>query len=564
MQSPWSMGGLFSIFAYALFMRWLTKKGYKQRGEQLIRGNTCERKENLIKLIQKKEQASDLQIEGLPLIKDSELKHIAVHGTTGAGKSQLIMQLLDQIKHRPEDRVILLDKGCTYTPHYYDASRGDGILNSVDERCLNWDLWDEAKHLSDFNDLAAGLMPIPRASSDPVWVTGARTIWAQTAFKMREDDDRCIEKLNFLTLKAPLPILQNYLKGTIAAPLASVKTAKTSLSFRATLITYIQAFEFLQAREGKPFSIRQWMRETDKGWLFISSDELHEESLRPLMSMWFGQATQQLLSLRPNIHRRIWFICDELPSYHYLKQVVNALPRARKFGGCFVLGMQSYPQLQDLYGVHRAKEMFDLLNTRFFFRSTSSEVADFVSKELGEQEIKEFRENMSYGADTIRDGVSSGHYRTKRRLIYYPEILDLKDMHCFVQLPEGLPITKLEVKYKDRDWMAEANEPIDEDNIESTWQPPKEWLDEEEGEEETHVPNTQPETPEKISPTKKEPTKKKKTTKGNKKTSKKTSKKQNTTQPKNTNQSADHHHTERPPEPPAMADTEVEAEAGHD
>ncbi|SPX55141.1 TraD [Klebsiella pneumoniae] len=50
-----------------------------------------------------------------------------------------------------------------------------------------------------------------------------------------------------------------------------------------------------------------------------------------------------------NRNRRVWFFCDELPTLHKLPDLVEILPEARKFGGCYV----RYPvlcQLEDIYG----------------------------------------------------------------------------------------------------------------------------------------------------------------------------------------------------------------------
>ncbi len=45
-----------------------------------------------------------------------------------------------------------------------------------------------------------------------------------------------------------------------------------------------------------------------------------------------------------------WFFCDELPTLHKLPDLVEILPEARKFGGCYVFGIQSFAQLEDIYG----------------------------------------------------------------------------------------------------------------------------------------------------------------------------------------------------------------------
>ena len=164
------------------------------------------------------------------------------------------------------------------------------------------------------------------------------------------------------------------------------------------------------------------------------------------MSMWLAQASLTLLSLEPDRNRRIWFICDELPSLHKLPLLGETIAEVRKFGGCFLLGMQSFSQLTKVYGQPGAKEIFDLLNTRFFFRSPSAEMARLVASELGEEEIEESRENYSYGANSIRDGISLGNQRVTRPIISYPQIMELNDLTCFLRLPGDYPITQLRLE----------------------------------------------------------------------------------------------------------------------
>lgn len=73
-----------------------------------------------------------------------------------------------------------------------------------------------------------------------------------------------------------------------------------------------------------------------------------------------------------------------------------------------MFGIQSYAQLEDIYGVKPAATLFDVMNTRAFFRSPSREIAEFAAGEIGEKEILKASEQYSYGADPVRDGVSTG------------------------------------------------------------------------------------------------------------------------------------------------------------
>ncbi len=435
---------LTSVFA-VLISWYFFNKGKAQAANKLIRGSSFQEAKELQKAIIKQKMASDIKIDSFPMIKDSEVQHILVHGTVGTGKSQLIMKILDAIKKRG-DRAIIYDKGCTFIQHYYFENK-DVILNPFDVRTSNWDLWSEAPKDSDLENIAENLFPIEN-DADPFWVNAARLVFVEAASKMRKDENRTLTKLIEILLK---PDLEEYLKDTKASQLITTKSEKTASSIRAVITTYLKSLELLSDLEGNKFSIRDYLlNDKHQGWLFISSNGEQHKSLKPLISMWLSMASLTILSLEPNSKRRIWFICDELPSLHKLPLLSETIAESRKFGGCFLLGMQNFAQLEKVYGKSGAQEIFDLLNTRFFFRSPSSDMARIVSRELGEEDIDESKEQYSYGAKHIRDGVSNSSHRLTRPIVSYPEILELPNLTCFLRLPGKYPITKLTLTFNKR------------------------------------------------------------------------------------------------------------------
>lgn len=427
-------------------------RGKAQSESQFIRGSQIASSERVKNRIISASLNSDITIDGFPLIAGSEVQHLLVHGTVGTGKSQLIMKIMDALRTRG-DRVIVYDKGGSFISNYY-RQESDVILNPFDARCPNWDLWREAPRDSDFENMAESLIPM-HGESDPFWVNAARTVFASAATTLRKDPKRSLEKLLKLLLTGEFSQLETVLAGTPAATLVSGKIEKTAISIRSVITTYLKSLQALTglAHEGQaPFSIRDYILDEKRdGWLFISSNGEQHKALKPLMSMWLAMASLTLLSLTPDRNRRIWFICDELPSLHKLPLLGETIAEVRKFGGCFLLGMQSFSQLTKVYGPHGAKEIFDLLNTRFFFRSPSSEMARLVSSELGEEDIEEARENYSYGANSIRDGISLGNQRITRPIVSYPQILELEDLHCFVRLPGAYPVTQLALSLTERE-----------------------------------------------------------------------------------------------------------------
>ncbi|VFS91375.1 DNA transport protein TraD [Raoultella planticola] len=78
---------------------------------------------------------------------------------------------------------------------------------------------------------------------------------------------------------------------------------------------------------------------------------------------------------------------------------------------------------------------FDVMNTRAFFRSPSKEIAEFAAGEIGEKEILKASEQYSYGADPVRDGVSTGKEKERETLVSYSDIQTLPDLSCYVTLP---------------------------------------------------------------------------------------------------------------------------------
>lgn len=453
--------GLVVVFiAAGMFYWYLGHTGKKQSEDEITGGRILSEDPKAVAAMMKKRgMASDIRVDTLPIVKDSEIQNFAMHGTVGSGKSQLIRKFLEQCRERG-DLVIIYDKGCTFVREFYD-DKTDIILNPYDARCANWDMWAECPTLSDLETVANTLIPMG-ASEDPFWQGSARTIFAEGTHRLRNDKDRSYNKLLRTLLAINLDQLRQFLAGTPASTLVDGKIEKTAISIRSVLTNYVKAMRYLQGIEknGKPrFTIREWMRGVKdgekNGWLFITSNQRHHESLKPVISMWLSIAANSLMSMGENRHRRVWFWYDELKSLHKLPGLPEIMAEARKFGGCFGLGFQSYPQLEEIYGRQAAEGMFDLLNTKFFFRSPSAGVAQFVEKELGETVRLKFSEQTSFGNDQVRDGVSFGKDEERTSIVSYTDVQKLPDLACFITLPGEYPVVKMQLKYESRPDVAE-------------------------------------------------------------------------------------------------------------
>lgn len=442
------LGMIASLLTLIGVSLWLKKRGETQTEHTPIKGDEFAERQQVEELIIKQNQHSDLMLARLPLIKNKETRHFFFHGTTGSGKSTAIKELLDQIRERG-DRAIIYDMSCNYLEEFYVPTK-DIILNPMDDRSESWHLWNECRDSADFDSLAAAQIPMPLSTQDPFWVNAARTIFASAAYEMRHDPERNILKLLRYLLTADLEQMENYLKGTEAETLVSRKTEKTAISIKSVLATYLKSMKYIKD-EANPFSIRQWIKnEEGSNWLFISSLDDRHETLKPLITAWLDIAVNALMSLSPNEDRRIWLILDELTSLHRLPYLRKTLAKARKFGGCVVVGIQNFADLEEEYGNKGARSISSLLNSRYFFREPDPDMAKWSAENFGETIIEEVREGISYGANTMRDGISINRVETRKPLINSSEIMTLNDLQAYVRLPGKFPITTVQFQYKER------------------------------------------------------------------------------------------------------------------
>ncbi len=233
------------------------------------------------------------------------------------------------------------------------------------------------------------------------------------------------------------------------------------------LTANLAAFEFLPD-EGRPFSIREWIsREKEDGFLFLTSRGDQHASLRGLISTWLEIAVNAMLSLAQDDGRRIWVIFDELPTLHQVPSLQPGLAESRQFGGCFVLGVQVASALRDLYGRNGVETVSGLCGTRVVLAAPDRDTAQWSADSLGRSEIKEVTEGFSYGANTIRDGVSLTPRRELRALAQPSEIMRLENLAGYLKFPAPFPVAAIRLKHTARPKAAKRFVPRKEDGTEA-------------------------------------------------------------------------------------------------
>jgi type IV secretory pathway TraG/TraD family ATPase VirD4 len=352
-----------------------------------------------------------------------EAQHIQIMGDTGVGKTQLIMQILRQIRDR-KDSAIVYDPACEYLQRFFDPKRGDIVLNPLDDRCPYWGPAQEMESNAEADAIAASLYQRKTDVIDEFFHDTPAQIFAhllklgptphQLAAWMASDAE-----------------LLKRVQGTEMAFYIDRKAGPQRAGVLSSLTLVAKSFRLLPEKdENRPvWNARTWAKKR-QGWIFITSRPAERDTLRPLHSLWIDLLVMRLLTAPQPGQRPVWFVIDELASLQKLPQLHTAITENRKSKNPLVLGFQGKAQLEVTYG-HLAEVMLSQPATKIFMKTTEPKASEWISETIGKVEIERLKE-------TKFDGTRSGKNFTVERqiepLVMGSEISGLDDRHAYLKL----------------------------------------------------------------------------------------------------------------------------------
>jgi hypothetical protein len=332
-----------------------------------------------------------LMLAGLPISAADETKHFKFIGTTGTGKSTAIAQLIGGALARGDSAVIADPEG-GYLRRFYDADRGDVILNPFDQRSVKWDLFAEIRHGYDVEQIARSLLP-DHEGADRSWRGYARTFFTAVTRQAHAAGVRDVRELYRLLVVADTQELRTLTRGTPAQPFLDEHNVRMFDSIRSVTSSAVGALEYVAGQRSAPFSLRQWV-ERDRGdrgaVLFIPYRAGQIAALRSAISAWTRIAIFAAMD-RAEHDQRLWFVVDELDALGQIDGLKDALARLRKFGGRCVLGFQSIAQVATTYGEGDAHTIVENCGNSVIFRCSASEgggTSRFASTLIGQREVR--------------------------------------------------------------------------------------------------------------------------------------------------------------------------------
>ena len=360
------------------------------------------------------------RVAGVPFPHRAETRHTIVSGTTGSGKTVLISDLVAQIRARGE-RCVLYDKMGSYTRSFFDPAR-DVLLNPLDARSPRWSPFLEARNPRDFDTMAAALIPQQKDTVDPFWVTAARQLFSNGAGVL---SDKGVTENSVLVdhlLKTDLTALAEAMEGTVAQSIVDPENPKTALSVRAMLTAHLGALEVL-ADIGAPFSIRDWISDENRqppGRLPVPHLARRPACILARADLHLARDRGQRAAL-PRPGRRPQGV-DRARRAPHSPPGALAPARARRIAPVRRLLRARHPgdlrAPRPLRASNGAETVSGLCGTRVVLSAPDEDTARWSAASLGRAEVEEVTEGFSYGANTIRDGVSLTPKRELRPLAH--------------------------------------------------------------------------------------------------------------------------------------------------
>ena len=384
---------------------------------------------------------ASIRLAGMPVAHDDETKHFKIIGTTGTGKSTAIREMLSIALNRG-DRAVIADPDGGYLARYYDADRGDVILNPFEPDAARWNLLGEITNDYDVDQMARSLIT-DNGDPDRSWSEYARTFLIAVTQQVRNAgiaDDREIYRL---IAKAPVKELGVLLESTAAGPFLEEGNERMFGSVRSTASSAVRVLEYTTRQEGTPFYIRQWVKHGAArraggkgGVLFLPYKAGEIAALRSIISAWMRIAIFEAMG-RSEGDQRLWFIVDELDALGEIDGLKDALSRLRKFGGRCVLALQSIGQVSGIYGRAVADTIVENCGNTLILRCSASErggTSEFASKLIGQHQIVHVTRSRTRRPNEWLPATTTSEHLSIEPAIMASEIERLPDLEGFLKM----------------------------------------------------------------------------------------------------------------------------------
>ncbi|BBP00375.1 type IV secretion system DNA-binding domain-containing protein [Sulfuriferula nivalis] len=412
-----------------------------------VRGSSVASHGKVIKQMRKAGVTADLSLAGLPVPNKLEPYHFLFAGATGTGKSVAFIEMMDKIIKRanPEEKVIVVDAGGGFYSRYANNLPTPPVLfNVFDKRSVDWSPFAEMRYPWDADSLATSI--IPSMEGEAGQFNGfAQTFLSVILLRLFESGRATNGDLFHYVCVASVEELRVITAGTAAAPLVEEGNERLFGSVKFVASNALKPFSYLSKSAGREaFSFRRYAEGEGNQWAFITFQDDQLAALKPIVSTILDVVSKVVLSQKPSQTRRTWLIIDECASLNKITSLADFLTKARKSGGCAVIGLQNIDQFRQNYGHQGANVLLSCLSSWLILRVGDGDTAEYMSKTLGDQEVwrTSTGKNHATGLE-FEDKTSENTSIQRQRTVLASEIQHLTEREGYLMIGGAYDIVKI-------------------------------------------------------------------------------------------------------------------------
>lgn len=430
----------------------------KIKKQTRIRGAEKATAKELYRSMKKDNGNLGISIGNLHLPIDVETRHFLILGTTGTGKSYLLMKIISEFKRRSVRMIVLDRKGEFYSAFANPAT--DIYFHPYDRKHVNWSIYNEFSfsHFFDhipeqLRDLADSLFSVSSSNKNVHFYNAAADVFCSGLCylamngKITNADIKDFFTAGGSQIVAKLKTLPAGLKDGLTH-LGEDGTDEHSGSILSTLSERTKDFSAFIGKDGD-FSIRNWV-EKGNGNLYISTAGPNDERYKSIVTMLLDIVGSEVKSFPEKSTTKLVIVIDELASLPPLKTLDFLLNEGRSKGICVILANQTFSKIREIYGEARAKNIFGNTNTKFVFRLPEPSDSEYVSKAMGDQEVQRVvksknetnRNIFASGGDS--KGITTSEQIAKEAIFLPAQIQNLQKRHAIAMIP-SFPIAEIEL-----------------------------------------------------------------------------------------------------------------------
>lgn len=455
--SDFLMSGPIAAFFIGLartgWRKLLEKAGIEQNSSHR-RGARLWGERQLAKVLRR--QNSRFAVGKIPVPIDLETRGFLLAGAPGTGKSQTLTHALDSLRSDGATAIIA-DASGIYTSRFFEEGK-DVTINPFDNRCAAWSPLAELESIADIPAMCKSLIPDADGEAR-VWSSYAQTALGAIL-------EHCLEaganngEIFRLTAVADLEELRSIFAGTPAQPLAAEGNEKMFASVRGSMTDALPAIRHLDPAVGADgFSIRKHIATGAPGWIFLSYQQQHRDTLRSLIAACADVSARAVFGLPPSPTRRVIFALDELPLLGKIQSIVDLATNGRKHGAVIFAGLQTIAQINAIYGRDTAQTLLACLGSWLVLRVSDAETAEYMSKYLGDEEKTRIVKSGGKSSQVLQNGSTSSNWQeqvVKDRVVLPSELQALPDLRGIFNLAGPVPAAVVNLKIAAQRQITEA------------------------------------------------------------------------------------------------------------